>query len=102
MDASGIPTISAGSLGAVLAIHRVELTLTLAVCFATLSLILWRLKGRCRAYHVSQFFGLAFVIVSVAFVFEKISAVRLEHHMRAEYGFGDSWIQPAPETKLNR
>jgi hypothetical protein len=65
-------------------VGRAELMVMLSIFFAVLSLVIWRIKGRGVSYFVSQFFSMAFVIIAVAFLFEKETAWRVTQHVLAE------------------
>jgi hypothetical protein len=71
-------------------VGRAELMVLLAIFFAAISLVTWRIKGRGISYFVSQFLSIACVILAVAFLFEKVTAWRVTQHMLAEHHLAES------------
>jgi hypothetical protein len=82
-----------------LSVGQLELALFVGVFFAILSYVIWRIKGRSAAYFVSQFVGIAFIILAVGFLFEKVAVARLEHHLRAEHHLSDPLDPNLSRTK---
>jgi len=97
------PFNNAFNSGALFKIGQIELMVILAIFFAALSLIIWRIKGRGASYFVSQFFSIAFVILAVGILCEKALAWRVTHHMLAEHHLADRdykqlFIESPPQT----
>jgi len=86
--------------GVLLRVGQLELMVGLCIFFALLSLVVWRLKGRGISYFVSQFLSIAFIILVVGVLFERVASARLAHHMRAERGVNDSYYPELLGLKL--
>jgi hypothetical protein len=82
-----------------LSVGQLEIALLIGIFLAGLSYVIWRIRGRSAGYFASQFCSLAFVILAVAFLFEKVAAARLEHHLHAEYHLSDPLDRNLPTTK---
>jgi hypothetical protein len=83
-------------------VGEIELLLFLGIVFALLSLVVWRIRGRGVTYFLTQFFGIACVILAVAVLFEKVTAARLAQHIRAEHGITDASYGELFGSKPNR
>jgi uncharacterized membrane protein len=84
MDQPGLTSMPASSWKAFLSLSQLELTLFVGFLFVGVSVIFLKIEGRSRAYFVSQFLGLAFIILAVGFLFEKVASARIEHHFHAQ------------------
>jgi hypothetical protein len=73
-----------------LRIGQVELLVGLGILFALLSLVIWRIRGRGVSYFISQFLGLAFIILATGILFERVASARLAHHIRLDHGIRDN------------